>query len=169
MIFIYLFIKYHIFWYILSINVDFIESSLYTTKFYSIYGQKKLWMYTIVVFTKKQKQEEIILCAMYCGKKRKFLLNQAEALKLRNYLSNVVHTDSHNGPDGYQVRSLYFDSLSNRDFQEKEDGLELRRKFRLRVYSPDADFALFEMKQKQGPYQREAIIKIIQKGSAGSH
>ena len=65
---------------------------------------------------------------------KKFLLNQAEALKLRNYLSNVVHTDSHNGPDGYQVRSLYFDSLSNRDFQEKEDGLELRRKFRLWVY-----------------------------------
>ena len=65
---------------------------------------------------------------------KKFLLNQAEALKLRNYLSNVVHTDSHNGPDGYQVRSLYFDSLSNRDFHEKEDGLELRRKFRLRVY-----------------------------------
>ena len=65
---------------------------------------------------------------------KKFLLNQAEALKLRNYLSNVVHTDSHNGPDGYPVRSLYFDSLSNRDFQEKEDGLELRRKFRLRVY-----------------------------------
>lgn len=74
MIFIYLFIKYHIFWYILSINVDFIESSLYTTKFYSIYGQKKLWMYTIVVFTKKQKQEEIILYAMYCGKKRNFYL-----------------------------------------------------------------------------------------------
>ena len=50
---------------------------------------------------------------------KKFLLNQAEALKLRNYLSNVVHTDLHNGSDGYQVRSLYFDSLSNRDFQEK--------------------------------------------------
>ena len=48
---------------------------------------------------------------------KKFLLNQAEALRLRNYLSNVVHTDSHNGPDGYQVRSLYFDSLSNRDFR----------------------------------------------------
>ena len=89
---------------------------------------------------------------------KKFLLNQVEALKLRNYLSNVVHTDSHNGPDGYQVRSLYFDSLSNRDFQEKEDGLELRRKFRLRVYSPDADFALFEM--KQGPYQRKRSLRL---------
>ena len=94
---------------------------------------------------------------------KKFLLNQAEALKLRNYLSNVVHTDSHNGPDGYPVRSLYFDSLSNRDFQEKEDGLELRRKFRLRVYSPDADFALFEMKQKQGPYQRKRSLRLSRK------
>ena len=94
---------------------------------------------------------------------KKFLLNQAEALKLRNYLSNVVHTDLHNGPDGYQVRSLYFDSLSNRDFQEKEDGLELRRKFRLRVYSPDADFALFEMKQKQGPYQRKRSLRLSRK------
>lgn len=36
--------------------------------------KKNLWMYTIVVFTKKQKQEEIILCAMYCGKKRNFYL-----------------------------------------------------------------------------------------------
>ena len=94
---------------------------------------------------------------------KKFLLNQAEALKLRNYLSNVVHTDLHNGSDGYQVRSLYFDSLSNRDFQEKEDGLELRRKFRLRVYSPDADFALFEMKQKQGPYQRKRSLRLSRK------
>lgn len=74
MIFIYLFIKYHIFWYILSINVDFIESSLYITKFYSIYGQKKIMDVYYCVFTKKQKQEEIILCAMYCGKKRNFYL-----------------------------------------------------------------------------------------------
>ena len=58
---------------------------------------------------------------------------------------------------------MYFDSLSNRDFQEKEDGLELRRKFRLRVYSPDADFALFEMKQKQGPYQRKRSLRLSRK------
>lgn len=84
---------------------------------------------------------------------KKFLLNQAEALSLRAYLATVLHPDKHNGADGYPVRSLYFDSLYNRDFQEKEDGIELRRKLRLRVYSPYSDFALFEMKQKQGPYQ----------------
>ena len=34
--------------------------------------KENLWMYTIAVFNKKQ--EEIILCAMYCGKKRNFYL-----------------------------------------------------------------------------------------------
>lgn len=91
---------------------------------------------------------------------KKFLLDQAAALALRNHLRPVVHADAHNGADGYPVRSLYFDSLDNRDFQEKEDGVELRRKLRLRVYSPEADFALFEMKQKQGPYQRKRSLRL---------
>jgi len=42
--------------------------------------KKFLWVYTIIVFTKnivftkKQKKEEIILCAMFCGKKKNFCL-----------------------------------------------------------------------------------------------
>lgn len=91
---------------------------------------------------------------------KKFLLNQAEALYLRSHLVTAVHADAHNGADGYMVRSLYFDSLDNRDFQEKDEGVELRRKLRLRVYRPDADFALFEMKQKQGPYQRKRSLRL---------
>lgn len=91
---------------------------------------------------------------------KKFLLNQAESLRLRHRLLSVLHPDSHNGANGYLVRSLYFDSLSNRDFQEKEDGIELRRKLRLRVYHPDAEFALFEMKQKQGSYQRKRSLRL---------
>ena len=42
-----------------------------------IYMDKRiLWVYTIIlftkniVFTKKQKKEEIILCVMFCGKKK---------------------------------------------------------------------------------------------------
>ena len=34
--------------------------------------KKIIWVYTIIVFTKKQKKEEIILCAMFCGKKKNF-------------------------------------------------------------------------------------------------
>ena len=40
------------------------------------------------------------------------------------------------------------------------DGLELRRKIRLRIYDPAADFAMLEMKQKQGPYQLKRSLRI---------
>ena len=96
---------------------------------------------------------------------KKFLMLQAEALALRAHLSGVLTQDANNGIDGYCVRSLYFDTLRNRDLQEKEDGIELRRKLRLRVYSPDADFALLEMKQKQGVQQRKRSLRLS-KGDA---
>lgn len=91
---------------------------------------------------------------------KKFFLDQAAALALRAHLRPVLHADAHNGADGYPVRSLYFDTPDERDFCEKEDGVELRRKLRLRVYSPTADFALFEMKQKQGRYQRKRSLRL---------
>ena len=91
---------------------------------------------------------------------KKFLIDRAAALALRAHLCPVVHTDAHNGADGYPVRSLYFDTPDERDFREKEDGVKLRRKLRLRVYSPAADFALFEMKQKQGQYQRKRSLRL---------
>ena len=64
--------RFHCYFYIFI--VDFIESSLYTTKFYFYMDKKIIWVYTIIVFTKKQKKEEIILCAMFCGKKKNFCL-----------------------------------------------------------------------------------------------
>ena len=68
--------------------------------------------------------------------------------------------DTHNGAQGYRIRSLYFDTLDDQDFSDKVDGLELRRKIRLRAYSPDADFAMLEIKQKQGPYQRKRSLRV---------
>ncbi len=68
--------------------------------------------------------------------------------------------DEHNGAFGYRVRSLYFDTLSDNDYFEKMDGVELRRKIRLRNYDPDNDFALLEMKQKQGQYQLKRSLRI---------
>ena len=58
------------------------------------------------------------------------------------------------------IRSLYFDTPDDQDFQDKVDGLELRRKLRLRTYSPQSDFAMLEMKQKQGPYQRKRSLRL---------
>ncbi len=84
---------------------------------------------------------------------KKFLVNTEEFVKKHYFLNQVMLPDLHNGQYGYLVRSLYFDTVNDNDFFEKIDGVELRRKIRLRCYSPDSDFAMLEMKQKQGPYQ----------------
>lgn len=89
---------------------------------------------------------------------KKYLLAYEQFRKLDSLFEKVLTPDPHNGSTGYMVRSLYFDTLDNRDFYEKEDGLEIRRKIRLRVYSPDAQTALLEIKQKQGQYQKKRSL-----------
>lgn len=91
---------------------------------------------------------------------RKFLLSLDEFYKLDGYFSGFLTADVHNGQTGYRIRSLYFDSLDDRDFFEKEDGLEVRRKIRIRVYNPDDQWAYLEMKQKQGYNQLKRSLKI---------
>ena len=93
-------------------------------------------------------------------KEKKFLVDMASAKQLEGLLSQVVPGDPHNGSHGYPVRSLYFDTLHDRDFAEKLFGTDPRRKVRLRVYDPTADFALLELKQKQGENQRKRSLPL---------
>ena len=67
---------------------------------------------------------------------------------LSGLLEPVMIPDAHNGSQGYRIRSLYFDTIHEKDYEDKIDGLEIRRKIRLRIYDPAADFAMLEMKQK---------------------
>ena len=91
---------------------------------------------------------------------RKFLINSEQYYRFCHQFSGVFHEDSHNVPGGYMVRSLYFDTLGERDYQEKIAGVECRRKMRLRVYTPGSSTALLEMKQKQGSDQLKRSMKV---------
>ena len=91
---------------------------------------------------------------------KKFLVNSISSALLRGRLEKVMLQDAHNGPQGYRIRSLYFDTVNDKDFYDKYDGLELRRKIRLRIYDPDSDFAMLEMKQKEGPYQKKRSLRV---------
>lgn len=93
-------------------------------------------------------------------KEKKFLLQQQDFFRLKGRLDRGLHGDHHNGPLGYRVRSLYFDTIDDQDYFEKLDGQELRRKLRLRCYSPDSEFAMLEMKQKQGDQQLKRSVRI---------
>ncbi len=91
---------------------------------------------------------------------RKFLINQLQYYRLSNRLERVMIPDAHNHGEGYVIRSLYFDSLDDRDYEEKEDGVELRRKIRLRNYGAQSTTAKLEMKQKQGPHQKKRSLTL---------
>ena len=91
---------------------------------------------------------------------KKFLITQPLMYELGGELAAVMAEDPHNRGIGYPVRSLYFDTPDDRDFQEKEDGVELRRKIRLRCYGPGSDFAMLEMKQKQGAMQKKRSLRV---------
>lgn len=93
-------------------------------------------------------------------KEKKFLVDLAGAKKLEGILASVVAPDPHNGLQGYPIRSLYFDTLHDRDYAEKLMGTDPRRKVRLRVYDPSGDFALLELKQKQGDNQRKRSLPV---------
>ena len=49
---------------------------------------------------------------------KKYLLPLPEARRLSGRLQAVMLQDSHNGPRGYRIRSLYFDTLDDRDFAD---------------------------------------------------
>jgi hypothetical protein len=91
---------------------------------------------------------------------KKFLMNAVDCLKLTGTLEKVMLEDKHNGAQGYRIRSLYFDTMNDTDYTDKIDGLELRRKIRLRNYDPGNDFAMLEMKQKEGAYQKKRSLRV---------
>ena len=70
----------------------------------------------------------------------KYLLPFKKAVQIENEIKNFMILDknaSKNKNKNYFVRSLYFDNKIYSNFYEKVDGMETRKKFRIRVYSPN--------------------------------
>lgn len=91
---------------------------------------------------------------------KKFLISVDEFIALSHSVGHMMISDPHNGTHGYSIRSLYFDTIYDNDYFEKADGVELRRKIRLRCYDPNANYAMLEMKQKQGANQMKRSLRI---------
>ncbi len=91
---------------------------------------------------------------------KKYLIDRVKMVELKSYFSHFLTLDPHTKNGTYRVRSLYFDSIDDRDYHEKEDGIELRRKIRLRIYDPDSPYAMLEMKKKEGSSQQKRSMAM---------
>ena len=91
---------------------------------------------------------------------KKFLIGIHEMICKSHELEKFLLQDNHNGTHGYMIRSLYFDTPFDDDYFEKQAGTEIRRKIRLRIYDPEHNYAMLEMKQKQGAQQLKRSLKV---------
>lgn len=91
---------------------------------------------------------------------KKYNISTISASNMKRIFSSALKSDKHNEGDGYMVRSLYFDSYDDSDYYDKEDGYNYRKKIRLRIYSPDEEFAKLEKKEKVGNNQWKRSLTI---------
>ena len=90
----------------------------------------------------------------------KYLITTYEYLNSRARFNKILRRDIHARDKEYIVRSLYFDTLNDYDYNAKILESEIRKKIRLRIYDPKGDFAMLELKQKQGEYQKKTSLKL---------
>ena len=102
----------------------------------------------------------------------KYFISQADCRAMAAALGNALERDAHDRGKGYFIRSLYFDSLENRAFDEKMAGVERRKKFRLRLYDFDSGKVKLEVKNKfnnsifkESMWMRKKDALRLQKGN----
>lgn len=75
-------------------------------------------------------------------------INVSDMIAIRQRLSCVAKQDEHAADGRYVIRSLYFDNLTDKALREKLDGVNIREKFRLRLYNNDDSLIRLEKKSK---------------------
>ena len=90
----------------------------------------------------------------------KYEVNEAVLPLLRARLRAVMQPDRHSGPDGYLVRSLYFDDLDCAAYRDKLNGNPERSKLRLRYYNGDESYIVLENKEKLGRMTRKTAQEV---------
>jgi hypothetical protein len=76
-------------------------------------------------------------------------INAVDRLVLLTRLNAVMKRDPHAVDWVYRIRSLYFDTFSDRALREKIDGVNIREKFRIRFYDGDLSYICLEKKSKR--------------------
>ena len=78
----------------------------------------------------------------------KYEINAGDVFALRRRLRAVARPDEHTRDGRYTVRSLYFDTPTDKALREKTDGAARREKFRIRYYNGDTSLIRLEKKSK---------------------
>ncbi len=92
----------------------------------------------------------------------KILISYAEYLLLKSRVSAVLDVDKNAGPDGYFIRSVYFDDFKESVYYEKMNDINDRKKYRIRAYNNNPDYIILECKEKHKQFisKNSAVIDV---------
>lgn len=80
----------------------------------------------------------------------KYICTDGELIQIKTRIKTFCRFDPHVGREGiYRIRSIYFDDEYNNCFYDNEDGINLREKFRIRIYNEDFSAIFLECKGKE--------------------
>lgn len=99
----------------------------------------------------------------------KYLINHPGKKLLTKRFKELLTLDKHASGGAYTIRSLYFDDYWNSSYEEKEAGILMRKKYRIRIYNYSDQSIKLERKKKFGahiykesaPLTREETERII--------
>ena len=90
---------------------------------------------------------------------QKYLVSDLDLALIAGRLKAVMAQDSHQDGDCYEVRSIYFDDIWDNCMEENEDGVDNRKKYRIRTYdTPGAPLRLEIKEKNRGFTQKSASI-----------
>ena len=76
-------------------------------------------------------------------------ITYSDLLAIRARMSAIATPDPHAIDGKYLIRSLYFDNVNDKALREKVDGVDMREKFRIRLYNFDPSIIHLEKKSKK--------------------
>lgn len=79
---------------------------------------------------------------------RKYLCSDYDILLLQQRLQLFLSADMHQRGKSYQVRSVYLDTPEDEGYYENENGVDERKKYRIRIYGGNSEVIKFEIKRK---------------------
>ena len=90
----------------------------------------------------------------------KFMVSDADLEIIRYRLKPIMRKDEHQQGDAYTIRSLYFDDFQDSCVKENEDGIDNRKKYRLRIYNGDDSFIKLEKKSKLRGMTKKVAVTV---------
>ena len=81
----------------------------------------------------------------------KYVIGEPEKALLTERFKHLIQLDKHATNGGYTIRSLYFDDYWNSAYAEKDAGILVRKKYRIRIYNFGTNSIKLERKKRLIP------------------